>query len=225
MTSYFHPENSHFAGGRADEAGPIAHVPKVRTVSGEETYPGGGISHHQPVFDESHIIGETDSEHQQEQQSAFSSALSSLFSSVQKDLGISAEPSAPRQVKEVSSTAAETTRSLLRDARESFSSVSSRVGGGSSGSGSASYSTAASYTGGNARPLTDEERSGLYVLGGIVLGGFLLGGLGKQSQRKTEKVQSDIQQRVNEVRKQAKKMEDDELAALVQRAEAVLKSQ
>lgn len=64
----------------------------------------------------------------------------------------------------------------------------------------------------------------VYVLAGIVGAGFLLGGAGKPSQRKMEKVKAEINEKVQEARREALPLlPDTELAALVAKAEIALK--
>lgn len=223
MTAYFHPEDTHFDGIYRSQDGPIAHLPKVMTVSGEETYPGGGVSHHQPIFEDADVAGyPTSSQPVQNDGQSFSSALSSLWSSMQKDMGISSEkaPKIAKQANEIRESTANTTRTLLQDARETFNKATR-----GNGSSSASYSTSStSYSGGSTRPLNADEQSGLYILGGIVLGGFVLGGLGSQSKRKSEKVKAKIEESVKEIRSKSKTLDETELHDLVQRAEVALRS-
>ncbi|PWN33568.1 uncharacterized protein FA14DRAFT_63384 [Meira miltonrushii] len=223
ITAYFHPEDKHFDGIYRSQDGPIAHMPKVMTVSGEETYPGGGVSHHQPIFEDADVAGyPRSSEPVENEGQSFSSALSSLWSSMQKDMGVSSEkaPKIAKQAKEIRESTANTTRTLLQDARETFNKATR-----GNGSSSASYSTSStSYSGGNTRPLNAEEQSGLYVLGGIVLGGFVLGGLGSQSKRKSEKVKAKIEESVHEIRSKSNTLDETELHDLVQRAESALRS-
>lgn len=224
MTAYFHPEDKHFDGHKSQDDNPIAHMPKVMTVSGEDTYLGGGISHHQPIFEDADVSGYSQSsESVQNNEQSFSSAVSSLWSSLQKDIGISSAnaPKVAKQAKEIRESTASTTRTLLQDARETFNKASR----GNGGSSSASYSTSSgSYSGGNARPLDQNEQSGLYILGGIVVGGFLLGGLGSQSKRKAEKVQARIEESVREIRDKSKTLDESELHSLVERAETALRT-
>lgn len=231
MTPYFNPENKTFSGYNPED-GPVAHVPKVRTVSGEDTYHGGGVSHHHPIFEESHVIGGPvqGGENAQTEVHSLRSAVQSVLSTMQKDLGLHGEESkeGSSSAAETASKAADTTKSLFRDARENLSSAF-RSGGGSggSGSGSASYSTSsASYSGEDyTRQLNSDEQRGLYVLGGIVVGGFLLGGLGKPSRRKIAKVRQEIAQKAEEAKQASSKglVNDVELASLVGRAEAALR--
>lgn len=224
MTAYFHPEDKHFDGLYRSQDGPIAHMPKVMTVSGEETYLGGGVSHHQPIFEDADVAGHPQtSEKVQNDEQSFSSAFSSLWSSLQNDMGISSErsPKVIKQANEIREQTANTTRTLLQDARETFNKATR-----GNGSSSASYSTSSnSYSGGNTRPLNSDEQSGLYILGGIVLGGFILGGLGSQSKRKAEKVKAKIEESVQEIRSKSKTLDESELHSLVQRAESALRSQ
>lgn len=229
MTSYFHPEEPHFDGQYHEGDGPIAHMPKVRTVSGEETYPGGGVSHHQPMFDDHHVANGKEEE---KPESLFGSAISSLWSSVQKDLGLTAEEktAATKQAQQVGESA----KGILKAARDTLNSagITRSAGGKGSGSSSASYSTSSqsqssssssSSKSDSTRAMNAEERSGLYLLGGIFAGGFLLGGLGKQSKRKSKKVHDEIKKSVDEARKEAKGVSDAELSSLVARAELALK--
>lgn len=75
--------------------------------------------------------------------------------------------------------------SVAEQAKGAFASAaggessSSSGSSGSSGSGSSSRRTN--------RPLNEQERSGAFVLAGIVVGGFVLGGLGKPSKAKDAK--------------------------------------
>ncbi|MCO5549635.1 hypothetical protein L7F22_003108 [Adiantum nelumboides] len=223
MTAYFHPEDKHFDGLYRSQDGPIAHMPKVMTVSGEETYLGGGVSHHQPIFEDADVAGHPKSDESvRNDEQSFTSAVSSLWSSLQKDIGISSEkaPKIAKQANEIRESTANTTRTLLQEARETFNKATR-----GNGSSSASYSTSSnSYSGGNTRPLNSEEQSGLYILGGIVLGGFVLGGLGTQSKRKSEKVKAKIEESVQEIRSKSKTLDENELHSLVERAESALRS-
>lgn len=220
MTSYFSPEHPTFTGYNQED-GPVAHVPKVRTVSGEETYPGGGVAHHQPIFEDSQVLGIQASDAHQDAQYSFRSAFQSVLKSMQNDLGISQD--VQTRAAETTTRANHSTRTILNEARDSLRGA---LGGNTgSGSSSASYSTASgSYSGGNTRPLNEDERRGVYVLGGIVAAGFALGGLGKQSKRKAEKVRQDISQQVEQIRHQAQLVDDAELSSLVSRAEAALRA-
>lgn len=158
MTSYFHPESPMYVGPPPTQDGPLAHVPKVITVSGEDTYPGGGVSHHAADFEgpEVSLSNRSDSSANVEAEQTLSSAIGSLFSSMRNDLGFSVDSAVENNAKGATARTVETTRTLLKEARDN---LASRSGAGSSSSGSAPYSTA-SYSGGSARPLNDDERRG-----------------------------------------------------------------
>lgn len=159
MTGYFHPENPMFKGPPGPEDGPVAHMPKVLTVSGEDTYHGGGPAHHHATFDGPDISrGESSASEQSvlPDEHTISSAIHSLFKTMRNDLGIPVDPAVEKKAKETTNKTLTSTRSLLKDARDS---LAARLGSTSagSGSGSASYS---SYSGGNTRPLNDDETRG-----------------------------------------------------------------
>lgn len=159
MTGYFHPESPMFKGPPPSGDGPVAPMPKVLTVSGEDTYHGGGPSHHHATFDGPDISREDSSASAQSalpDEHTISSAINSLFKTMRDDLGIAVDPTVENKTKETTNSTLTSTKTLLKDARDS---LAARIGSTSvgSGSGSASYST---YSGGNTRPLNDDETRG-----------------------------------------------------------------
>jgi hypothetical protein len=160
MTGYFHPETPLFTGFNGPDDGPIAHMPKVVTMSGEGTYHGGGPSHHSADFDGPDISrGEIlSSKMSIPDEQTISSAINSMFKTMRDDLGLSVDEATEKNAKEVANNTANSTRTLLKEARDT---LAARVGSltSGSGSGSASYSTS-SYSGGSARALNDDETRG-----------------------------------------------------------------
>ncbi|UZJ55010.1 hypothetical protein CBS101457_004330 [Exobasidium rhododendri] len=225
MTGYFHPESPMYHGEHSPDDGPIAHLPKVITISGEDAKEEGRVSHHVADFeDPTHSKEERSSASQAvEEEQTLTSAIHSLFNNLGKDMGIEVAPAAKKEAVEGAISTLESTKTILKEARES---LSAQVGSSSSGSGSssASYSTSTSYSGGSTRPLNDDEIRGLYVLAGIVGTGFLLGGLGKPSKKQIEKVKVEIAKKAEEAKEEVHPLPvpDAELAELVAKAELAL---
>jgi hypothetical protein len=159
MTGYFHPETPLFT-GFVDYDGPIAHMPKVMTISGEATYPGGGPAHHNADFEEPDIsrTGLLSDNVTKSDELSISSAINSMFKTMRDDLGIPIDAATEKKAKATANSTASSTTSLLKEARDN---LAARVGSMSSGSGSssASYSTSSSSSG-SARPMNDEETRG-----------------------------------------------------------------
>lgn len=146
------------------------------TVSDPSTYHGGGVSH-----------ASGDAQASMEGSSSSSSSTSSnspsIFSQILADATSSFETSSPKSSESLITSAKE----LASNSTESFKGALKEVGGQSSSSssfseGDDSNSNSSGKEDGK-RPLNEEERRGLYVLGLIVAGGWIAGGLAKPSSK------------------------------------------
>ncbi|PWN50300.1 hypothetical protein IE53DRAFT_411013 [Violaceomyces palustris] len=163
---------------------PLNTGPKVLSVSGE----GEGLSHNAEAFDEHDFKDSTEK---------VNGLFSQILSDVKKDLGLEQGKSASKGQGAVQGLAASSSaiaKSVLSQAAQSFP-KSSALGSSSSSSSGGSYRSNK-----NTRPLTDEERTGAWVLLGILVGGFALGGLGKPK----EKAAHNVDERSTDVEKPKK---------------------
>ncbi|SPC67472.1 uncharacterized protein UHOD_03499 [Ustilago sp. UG-2017b] len=172
VTSYASPYIRQSEAAEPTERSPF--MPKAISVSASSA-----ISHASDMAD--HATTEDDKSRKA------NGILSDILADLQASIGSSGSNS--------SESAKSSLNKSVDVAKSAFSSVAEQAKGalasaagesstsGSSSSFSSSSSSSSSSKSAN-RPLNDEERTGAYVLAGIVVGGFVLGGLGKSNKSK-----------------------------------------
>lgn len=178
-TSYTSPQA--LAAKRASEEPAPLDGPKVVTMSAPSTYLGGGPSHSsidQRSSPSGAVVGDA------AQFGAAPGVVTELWSDIKQDLGVSdeTEQTAVKSVQKTVQAASAPTSGLASAVLAEAAEVVPGFGGNASRSSSSSSSSSSTSTrpADANRPLNSEEKTGLYVLAGIVAGGFMLGGLGKK---------------------------------------------
>ncbi len=192
-TAYTHPGAAAERSAQQAKSEDFQPVPRVVAVGGESTISGGGV---RSAASDAGLHSDADGAHDSHHGSSKSSKsndsglLGGLLDDVKKDLDIASD--VKEQAKKAASSAASAAkdaanssgvksvssaaRNALNDIR-AFSSSSSSSSSSTQGSSSKSSSSSSSKP----KQLSDDERTGAYVLGAILAGGFLLGGLGKKT--------------------------------------------
>ncbi|EST04734.1 SAP domain protein [Kalmanozyma brasiliensis GHG001] len=168
VTSYTSPHLKQ----TADNAESSPFIPKAISVSASSA-----ISHAAAMAED---VAESASE------SKPKSVLSEIIADIQASSGSSGSKSADSALSSLNQSvdaAKSAFNSVAEQAKGAFASATEGQSSSSSSSSSGSSGSSSSRKNSN-RPLNEQERTGAYILAGIVAGGFVLGGLGKPSKSK-----------------------------------------